>query len=146
MQAGLEMFKRNPFFGVGIGNYSANYWDYADDLGFEPAALDIQSEDMIRDPHSLYIEVLAETGIFGIGAFILFLYFLVTDTYNVLIVSRGRIDDSKWKDWIAPVFFSLIAYLISGIFLHGVVFRWFWLIAAIALSAIHLTENQFKNT
>lgn len=146
MRAGLAMFADYPFFGVGVGNYPANYWDYADDLGFESAATDIQSEDMIRDPHSLYIEILAETGLVGISTFLIFFGLLVYDTYHVLTVSRGRLDDSRWKNWVAPVFFSLVTYSISAIFLHGIVFRWFYLVAAIALAAIHLTEYQFKNT
>jgi len=146
MRAGLAMFKDKPFFGVGVGNYPANYWDYADDLGFEQAATNIQSEEMTRDPHSLYIEILAETGLAGISTFIIFLGFLLYDTYRVLTVSRGRLDDNRWKNWIVPIFFSLATYSISALFLHGIVFRWFYLIAAIALASIHLTENQFKNT
>lgn len=146
MRAGLAMFTRNPFTGVGVGNYPANYWDVADDLGFEPAASDIQSDTMIRDPHSLYIEIMAETGLFGIGTFLIFFYFLLVDTYKALSLSRTSANEQQWKNWIAPIFFSLVTYSISAIFLHGVVFRWFWLIAALALAAIHLSEFQFKDT
>jgi O-antigen ligase len=146
MKAGLAMFRDRPFFGVGVGNYPANYWDYADDLGFEPAATETQGEDGTRDPHSLYVEILSETGLAGAATFLIFIGFLLKDTYHVLTVSRGRLDDSRWKNWVAPVFFSLIAYVISAIFLHGIVFRWFYLVTALALSAIHLTEYQFKNT
>lgn len=89
---------------------------------------------------------MAETGLFGISTFLLFLGFLLVDTYKILVLSKERLDDAKWKNWVAPLLFAMIAYMVSGIFLHGLVFRWFWIIASLALAAIHLTEFQYKNT
>ena len=146
MQAGLEMFKENPFLGVGIGNYQSNYWEFAGDFGFEPDATEVEGVEGERDAHSLYIEIMAETGLFGIASFMLYLGFLLVDTYKALIISRDRLDDTRWRYWVAPILFPMIAYMVSGIFLHGVVFRWFWIIGALALSAIHLTELRYKNT
>lgn len=146
MRTGLEMFVNNPVLGVGVGNFADAYWDYADDIGVESDAQDIQSEEEARDAHSLYIEVLAETGILGFVTFMLFFYFLLADSFKALMKVRGKIADHRWKSWVAPIVISLIAYLVSGLFLHGVVFRWFWVIAALALTSIHLTELKFEKT
>jgi len=146
MQAGLEMAKDNPFLGVGIGNYNENYWDYAEKLGLEPGITNIQSEEGTRDAHSLYVEIVSETGLFGLGTFLVFAGFLLAGVYKVLQTTKKLNSDSNWRYWLAPIYISLIAYLVSGLFLHGIVFRWWWIIAGLALSAIHLTEYRFRES
>jgi O-antigen ligase len=146
MRVGLAMFKDKPLTGVGIGNYNQNYWIYAEDIGIESNATNIQSVAEEKDPHSLYIEILSETGLIGFGTFAIFLLSLLKGSYEILKTSRERKTDIRWKNWVAPIFVSLIAYIVTGFFLHGVSFRWFWVVAAIAMSAIHLTEYQYQNT
>ena len=146
MRAGFEMTKDHPFLGVGIGNYGTNYWDYAEELGLEPSITDIQSEEAQRDAHSLYIEIASETGLFGLATFLLFSGFLLVGVLNVLQLTKSLTIDSSWRYWLAPISISLVGYLVSGIFLHGIVFRWFWIIAGLALSAIHLTEHRFRES
>ena len=75
MLTGLAMFKENPFLGVGFANYSDNYWSYAGNLGLEASARNVGSESSARQPHSLYIEIMAETGFFGVASFGLYLYY-----------------------------------------------------------------------
>ncbi|MBD3329444.1 hypothetical protein GF357_03045 [Candidatus Dojkabacteria bacterium] len=50
---GLEIFKRFPFLGIGIGSYTFYYQDYFD------------VETLGATPHNAYIRVLAELGIVG---------------------------------------------------------------------------------
>jgi O-antigen ligase len=69
---GLSMFYDNPVFGVGLSNYSLHYYHYnllpeLDVVGFK------------RIPNNIYIEIMSETGIFGIFTF---LYFLI-QIYNI---------------------------------------------------------------
>jgi O-antigen ligase len=144
MRAGIEMTKDHPFLGVGIGNYGENYWEYAEKLGLEPDVINIQSEEGQRDAHSLYIEIASETGLFGLATFLLFVGFLVAGVFKVLRLTKAANTDSNWRYWLAPIYISMIAYLVSGVFLHGIVFRWWWIIAGLALSAIHLTEERFR--
>lgn len=146
MRVGFAMFRDNPFVGVGIGNYNQNYWDYAEAIGLESGVTNIQSITEERDPHSLYVEILSETGLIGFGAFIIFLYSLLKGSLDILKTTRSSTTDLRWKNWVAPIFVSLVAYLVTGFFLHGVSFRWFWIVSAIAMAAIHLTEYQYQNT
>jgi len=61
-QAGRLMFQNRPWLGVGIGNYSANYSQYALPYWYDP----------LGHAHNAFINFLAETGILGLGAFLSF--------------------------------------------------------------------------
>jgi O-antigen ligase len=61
-QAGLRMFADYPWLGVGIGNYAVAYERYALPYWY----------DALGHAHNIYVNFLAETGILGAGAFVLF--------------------------------------------------------------------------
>lgn len=61
-RAGLDMFADRPWLGVGIGNYSVAYADYAPPHWYEP----------LGHAHNIFINFLAETGVIGGVAFLLF--------------------------------------------------------------------------
>lgn len=61
-RAGRLMFETAPWFGVGIGNYSANYGQYALPYWYDP----------LGHAHNAFINFLAETGILGLGTFLSF--------------------------------------------------------------------------
>ena len=63
---GLDMFKTHPFLGVGAGNFTEHFVRFA----AQKKALDkILSEGLILSPHSIYIELLATTGLAGLVSF-----------------------------------------------------------------------------
>jgi O-antigen ligase len=61
--AGLHMFRDHPFTGVGIGNYPAAYPQYYITI----------FTNSLGHAHNYYINIAAETGIFGLIAFLLFI-------------------------------------------------------------------------
>jgi O-antigen ligase len=61
LQAAFEQFLISPFFGIGIGNFN-NYAQNVLDYSFRATNL---------SPHNLFLELLAETGIFGLFLFML---------------------------------------------------------------------------
>jgi putative inorganic carbon (hco3(-)) transporter len=61
-QAGWRMFEEHPWLGVGIGNYAVAYPIYHLPLWYEP----------LGHAHNVFINFLAETGILGLGAFVVF--------------------------------------------------------------------------
>lgn len=61
-QAGRLMFENEPWLGVGIGNYGANYGKYALPHWYDP----------LGHAHNVFINFVAETGILGLGAFLSF--------------------------------------------------------------------------
>lgn len=143
MLTGLAMFRENPFLGVGFANYSDNYWSYAGNLGLEAAARNINAENTARQPHSLYIEIMAETGIFGIGSFLAFIGFILSGLYQ----ARKKYNSKKnkatqnWPIWVASIMMSILTFLIAGLFLHGIGFRFIWILSGLALVIIHLSTN-----
>lgn len=61
--AGIHMFQDHPFTGVGIGNYAAAYPNYYITI----------FTNSLDHAHNYYINMAAETGIFGLLAFLFFI-------------------------------------------------------------------------
>jgi O-antigen ligase len=132
MLTGLIMFANNPFLGVGVGNYPNNYQKYTVDVGLE-----LKSGE--QDPHSLYVEILAETGIVGAISFIGFSILLLVNLSRAKRSIEHLATYQSWVPWISAIQLTIVGYLITSMFLHGSYLRYFWILAALALSAIQLT-------
>ncbi len=61
-QVGWRMFEDRPWTGVGIGNYGTEYGQYAPAHWYEP----------LGHAHNIFINFIAEMGILGLTAFLLF--------------------------------------------------------------------------
>lgn len=138
MLAGLNMFARHPLLGVGAGNYPNNYPEYAQLIGLE-----LRSGE--REPHSLYVQLLSETGIFGAAAFLGFAFTLLVSLYRARKSIEHLADLQHWKPWIQAIQLSVVGYLITSIFLHGAYLRFFWIFAALAIAAVQLTEELLND-
>jgi putative inorganic carbon (HCO3(-)) transporter len=143
MLTGLAMFADRPFLGVGFANYSDNYWSYAGSLGLESSTRNVNAETTERQPHSLYIEIMAETGLFGIATFLGFLGLLLSGLYQTRnkINENQKNPDPDWPAWISSLMMSIFTFLVAGFFLHGIGFRFIWVLSGLALSAIHLAPT-----
>lgn len=145
MLTGLAMFTDRPILGVGFGNYNTNYWDYAGRLGFESGATDIQGEKGAREPHSLYIEIMSETGLLGILSFLTFFVLLFSGLYKTRkLILEGS--DKSWSTWITSTAIAILSFLISGFFLHGIRFRYIWVLIGLALATIYISKPTSSNT
>jgi len=146
MLIGLAMFEDNPFLGVGISNYTDRYWIYAGALGLDSSVLEVGADQTTsaQQPHSLYIEIMSETGIFGISSFLAFLGLITYRLYHARQLSKkkhGGIYDN-WSLLTASILMSLLTYLIAGFFLHGIGFRFIWVLIGLALSFIRLNSSR----
>lgn len=141
MLTGLAMYRANPLLGVGFANYTDNYFEYAEAIGVESNAQDIE---VSREPHSLYIEIMAETGTLGILTFMGFLGFLFISMYQIrkrYLKSKSN-SDADWAPRITAIMFSLFTFLVAGFFLHGIGFRYIWVLAGMALATIHIANIE----
>ena len=137
MITGLSMVRSHPLLGVGIGNFGANYWEYATDLGLEAGASDLRGSAYQKNPHSLYVEILAETGMLGFVTFMAFFGFMIFslwDKYKEATLKKL----GDLPTWYVPVIVSLLTYLVSAVFLHGILFRYFMSILAIGIIGTRL--------
>lgn len=141
MVAGIEMFKANPVFGVGFGNFGVRYWEYATNLGLESSATDIDYEPDSRYAHSLYVEILSETGLLGFLTFLLFFITLYAEIYGV----RRKFDAyeirTDWSSWASALAMSVTTFLISGLFLHGIFFRYIWVLIGLCMAAVSIANG-----
>lgn len=139
MLTGLTMFTTHPILGVGSANYYNNYQQYAQLVGIEFRAT-------ARDPHSLYIQVLAETGIMGAITFFGLVFALLralNKTYRAIERLPGFAD---WLPWINAIRMAILSYLLTSVFLHNAYIRYFWILVAMALASIQITYNMLSNT
>lgn len=134
--AAWEMIRTNPVFGVGLNSYSFLFGEYAQIHGIA-----LEAEE--REPHNLYLEVLAETGIFG---FILFI---------ALLSGAIRIIYSVWKKFlemrqtnnaglVAGLGLGLMGYLTSSLFIHGAFARYMYLLLGLGFSLSMVFQNEIS--
>lgn len=138
MLTGLNMFVKNPLLGVGAGNYPNNYQEYTEELGLE-----LRTGE--RDPHSLYVQILAETGLVGMISFLGFSILLLVNLSRARQSIERMVAYKGWASWISAIQLTIIGYLITSFFLHGAYLRFFWIFVALALAAIQLTEESLIN-
>jgi len=139
MLTGLSMFASSPFLGVGAGNYKNNYQEYTQKIGIE-----VRAE--ARDPHSLYIQLLAENGLLGFLAFVGAMVAMFKGLVKAKRSIQYRPDlEQNWAPWISSIQVSLVAYLIAATFLHGAYIRYFWVLFGLGCAAIRITAEMLDN-
>lgn len=135
---GFTMFADHPLLGVGAANYPVNYQKYAQIIGLE-----VRTEQ--REAHSLYVEILSETGLIGFLSFmgIVFFLFLMLSRMKTELQRTKYFDE--WSSHISAMQVSLIGYLVAAIFLHGAYIRFLWMIIALALSLVQVLYEYIDN-
>lgn len=136
MLAALMVFLDHPIVGVGPGQYVKFYaLDYQDNPAYA-----LRKLDKGRRAHSLYIELAAETGILGIGTFLLIVIFTLYQLWQVrkkwLNVNR------EYANYAAAFLLSLVGYLSTAVFLSLAFQRFYWVLVALAGSTIQILSSQ----
>jgi putative inorganic carbon (HCO3(-)) transporter len=128
------VFLEHPWLGVGLANYPVHHYDAALEIG-------IRVEDN-RQPHSLYPQVAAESGIFGFIAF--FGAIAVTARSSWRVGRRG--DAGETGPLARAVTLALGTYLVSAVFLHLAYERYFWFLLALVAVAGRLDRAEGRFT
>lgn len=139
MLAGLYMFADHPLFGLGAGNYEINYQNYAQRIGLEFRATE-------RQAHSLYIQILSETGLLGGIAFVGIIVSLFSALAKTSKALKNTQFQNTWLPWISALRMSMIGYLITALFLHDAYIRYFWMMVALCISAIRISSQLIEHT
>jgi putative inorganic carbon (hco3(-)) transporter len=136
-----HVFLDNPLLGVGAGNYSAHFAAYADEVG--TAAQDYVAEGSPRFAHSLYLEILAETGLMGLAAFGLAMaaFAVALERARRRLQSRG---DPASAGLARGLQLALLGYLLSSVLLHGHFQRYLWLLLAFAAVLVREAMGEQK--
>lgn len=78
-KAAWDMFSDHPWLGVGIGNYPAVYGRYAIP----------RWQDPLGHAHNYYLNILAEMGLVGFGAYVLFVVAALATAWKAVRCSQG---------------------------------------------------------
>lgn len=125
--AAIRMWESAPWLGVGPGNYAIAY----------PLVALPRWSDPLGHAHNIYLNVLGETGILGLGAFLLMWSMLIG---WLLKTTRRTFPPQSWSRALSVGVLGVLAHLavhsvfdnlfVQGMYLHIA----FWL-AAVAVSA-----------
>lgn len=134
MLTGLDMFLHHPLVGVGPGNFETAYLKYSAQVG-------LSGDNTVRDPHSLYTQLLAETGLVGLAAFA----FLLISAFRLLERGRKRahrLGAATFGRLLAACELVLAVYLTCSVFLHDAYFRHFFLLLALGVLGAALALDR----
>jgi oligosaccharide repeat unit polymerase len=136
MLAALLAFIDHPLLGVGPGQYTPFYskeYQLKKSIAFRHI-------DKSRRAHTLYFELAAETGVFGL------IIFMATVLYIMWQLSKLRQQESSItseNSYIATAFLlSIVGYLGTAIFLHFAFQRYYWLILSLSSAAVHILRSK----
>lgn len=132
--AGL-VFLDHPLIGVGPGTFPNYYQQYSELIGLRTL-----NED--RQAHNLYLSIAAETGIAGLGCFLMVLY--VTMTGLARARKRWMKADPEIANMATAYMLSIVTYLTTGLFLHFAFIRYFWMFIALAGAVIYISEQRAR--
>jgi putative inorganic carbon (HCO3(-)) transporter len=134
--AGL-VFLDHPILGVGPGLFPSYYQQYSELVGLRTLNRD-------RQAHDLYVSIAAETGILGLGCFMLILYVTLVNLARVR--KRWLVAQPEISNMATAYMLSIVSYLTTGLFLHFAFIRYFWLIMALAGAVMYISDKQAQQT
>ncbi len=107
-QAAWEMWLARPVLGVGIGNYAVTY----------PAYALPRWDDPLGHAHNYFLNIAAETGLVGLGAYVLLWLAAFWQGWRAIRATRGL-----WRGIAAGLLGTLVALsvhnLFDNLFVHG---------------------------
>ena len=122
----IEIFKDNPFFGVGIKNFrKESALEKYEDLDHN-----LNAFRSTTHPHQLHFEFLAETGLFGYFSFLIFIILSLIISLKTFFKNKNFYQLSS----ILFIFASLLPLLPSGSFLSSYFSSIFWFNYALMMS------------
>ncbi|MEW6607262.1 MAG: O-antigen ligase family protein [bacterium] len=129
-QGTFSFFFDKPFLGYGLG-------------AFESLALEALNSP--KYAHNDYLRLLLETGILGLGAYLLLLFTLIKDTFKTYQRTKEPYFQAITLGFIS-VFVAFIIMNITENLITDVTIQWyFWIYAAMVHSIYHIEQREVKN-
>jgi O-antigen ligase len=136
MMAALQVFLDNPVIGVGPGQYmpfySVEYQQKNPRLKFSDLRIP-------RRAHSLYLELGAELGLVGLVVFLGIVGTVLRELWRARNHWRGKV--LEHTDLATALFLALAGYLTTGVFLHLMYERYFWLLLAVGGAVVQVLRR-----
>jgi O-antigen ligase len=126
-QAAVEMFWESPIWGVGFGTYIHRVEKYLD-----PALYGKRNV-----AHNMFLQIVSELGILGLGAFIWLMIRSVRVGMTLrLIANRGDVEWDLGVTLISITSGLLVANLFGNRFFNGMIIGYYFIIVALATRSV----------
>ena len=130
----FEVFKENPIRGVGFGlqafESKEKYPDWATENNWEFSWRYLNEDEPSFPPgYNMYLRLLSETGIIGLGIFVLFLVSILLCCYNMTFVRKG---DFRVLGFIITI--SMAGYIFNWLKMDTFRIYGFWLCLALLIA------------
>lgn len=134
MLVAWRVFLDHPILGVGPGQFARLY---VIDYGAELYSRDVITRHF--GTHSLYLELVSETGLVGFGIFLC----IVISAVARLATVRRRTEtaDRFVSDVAAGTLVAITTYLVTGVFLHMAYQRYYWLLIALGGATVQVGQG-----
>ena len=132
--AALQVFLAHPVIGVGPGQY---YAQYSQEIANQ---LNLRRFDTQRRAHNLYLEMAADLGLMGLGAFLFVVVAALIPLWGIR--QRWRLTHPERADLATAMGLALVAYLFSAVFLHLSYERYFWVLMALVASTAWILARE----
>lgn len=120
LQIASQLLQSSPFVGIGLGNYKV-YINKSAGFSIDDPFKKVHYEETLNNPHSIFIEVLSETGLMGIVGYVgLLFYFLYKDIPLIFKSTDKRTSSIIVLAW------TLFLYGIFNPFNTVYIAGWFW--------------------
>ena len=135
-ETAYRIYENNPLFGVGLGNYAFYFEEMLPDrlLAETPEVLHILTQNANRyrliTPKNLYLRILAETGLLGFSAFMVFIVAII----GCALYLRFSPDDEQ-RFWGTSGLLVLISFFIVAMSFDSFTFPDMWVVFGITTSA-----------
>jgi O-antigen ligase len=135
-ETAYRIYENNPLFGVGLGNYAFYFEDNMPDrlLAETPEVLHILTQNANRyrliTPKNLYLRILAETGLLGFSAFLVFIVAII----GCALYLRFSPDDEQ-RFWGTSGLLVLISFFVVAMSFDSFTFPDMWVVFGITTSA-----------
>lgn len=137
---GMHLFGENPFLGAGPGCFPVFY----SQSGFATAFSEGMSDpEIFRRAHNTYLELLAETGLFGFAAFTLLAVAGLRNFHRARLqaLHHGQREHANEIAHMGATYLALVIFLL---FLSATQHKYFWILLALSELAVrpYLTQAQ----
>jgi O-antigen ligase len=137
--AGIAMFTANPIAGVGAGNYSKHFVNFANITG--SSFMDYHRPGSVEHAHGLYVEAAAETGLLGL---LTLSAALAAAVYTSWRASREllRRNMERHAALAAGLGVAVASYMIASVVLHESHLRYIGMFCGFVIAAARLARSQ----
>lgn len=140
-QTGWRIFNEHPILGVGVGNAGYYFPDLLPDEAWQLSEVRtlIYHSTNLLNIKSLWVRVLAETGIIG---FSFFFVFLIVSLFTSKSLTRSSANLGKAIGWMG--IYTLIAYIIEGFSVDSFALPYLWFSLGLVAATWRWIDTQSK--